>query len=50
MDFNRIKETSEAYKPAMTKFLRDLIAIPGESCEEEGVVKRIEARNESTWF
>lgn len=25
----------------MTKFLRDLIAIPGESCREEGVIKRI---------
>lgn len=43
MDFNKIKEASQAYKPAMTKFLRDLVAIPGESCEEEGVIKRIEA-------
>lgn len=43
MDFNKIKEASEAYKPAMSKFLRDLVAIPGESCEEEGVIKRIEA-------
>ena len=25
----------------MTKFLRDLVAIPGESCEEKGVVERI---------
>ena len=25
----------------MVKFLRDMIAIPSESCEEEGVVKRI---------
>ncbi len=43
MDFNKIKEASQSYLPAMTKFLRDLVAIPGESCEEEGVIKRIEA-------
>lgn len=42
MDFEKIKSAAEAYKPAMSKFLRDLVAIPGESCEEEGVIKRIE--------
>jgi hypothetical protein len=31
MDFERIKSSAEGYKTAMTKFLRDLIAIPGES-------------------
>ncbi len=41
MDFEAIKKAAEAYKPAMVKFLRDMIAIPSESCEEEGVVKRI---------
>ena len=40
MDYTKIKEAAQAYLPAMTKFLRDLIAIPSESCEEEGVVKR----------
>ncbi|MDO4565297.1 MAG: YgeY family selenium metabolism-linked hydrolase [Clostridia bacterium] len=40
MDFEAIKKSAEAYLPQMTKFLRDLIAIPSESCEEEGVVKR----------
>jgi putative selenium metabolism hydrolase len=50
MDFNKIKEASEAYKPAMSKFLRDLIAIPGESCEEEGVIKRIEAEMKALDF
>ncbi len=43
MNFEKVKEASQAYLPAMTKFLRDLVAIPGESCEEEGVIKRIEA-------
>ena len=41
MDFQRIKAASERYLPDMTKFLRDLVKIPGESCGEERVVKRI---------
>ncbi|MGL4605864.1 MAG: YgeY family selenium metabolism-linked hydrolase [Eubacteriaceae bacterium] len=41
MDFNAIKDAAQGYEKAMTKFLRDLVAIPGESCGEEKVVKRI---------
>ena len=41
MDFEAIRKAAEGYKPAMVKFLRDMIAIPSESCEEEGVAKRI---------
>ena len=41
MDFQRIKTKAEGYEKEMTKFLRDLVAIPGESCEEKGVVERI---------
>jgi acetylornithine deacetylase/succinyl-diaminopimelate desuccinylase-like protein len=41
MDFERIKSSAEGYKAAMTKFLRDLIAIPGESAGEEGHIRRI---------
>jgi putative selenium metabolism hydrolase len=41
MDFERIKSSAEGYKASMTKFLRDLIAIPGESCGEEGHIRRI---------
>lgn len=41
LDFNKIKEASLAYEKEMTKFLRDLVQIPGESAEEEKVVKRI---------
>lgn len=33
MDFAAIRNAAEAYKPAMVKFLRDMIAIPSESCE-----------------
>ena len=50
MDYTKIKEAAQAYLPAMTKFLRDLIAIPSESCEEEGVVKRTIAEMEALGF
>ena len=42
MDFEAIKKAAQDYEKEMTKFLRDLIAIPGESCGEECVIKRIE--------
>ena len=35
-----VQRTAEAYLPDMTRFLRDLIAIPSESCEEGGVIRR----------
>ena len=41
MDFNAVKKAAEGYRGDMTKFLRDLVAIPGESCGEEGVINRI---------
>ncbi|MGN2337283.1 YgeY family selenium metabolism-linked hydrolase [Clostridium cagae] len=41
MDFKNIKVKANAYEADMTKFLRDLIAIPGESANEELVIKRI---------
>ncbi|WP_040211039.1 YgeY family selenium metabolism-linked hydrolase [Clostridium polynesiense] len=50
MDFNTIKEASQNYLPCMTKFLRDLVSIPGESSQEEGVIKRIEAEMKSLSF
>jgi len=50
MDFSQIKKAAEGYQSAMTKFLRDLIAIPGESCGEENVVKRIAQEMESVGF
>lgn len=50
MDFSQIKKAAEGYQTAMTKFLRDLIAIPGESCGEENVVKRIAQEMETVGF
>ncbi len=41
MDFAKIKAAAGGYEKDMTKFLRDLVRIPGESAGEEGVIKRI---------
>lgn len=41
LDFAKIKEAAQGYEKDMTKFLRDLVRIPGESCGEKGVVERI---------
>ncbi|MDP4108385.1 MAG: YgeY family selenium metabolism-linked hydrolase [Bacillota bacterium] len=41
MDFAKIKEAAKYYEKDMTKFLRDLVRIPGESCGEEGHINRI---------
>lgn len=50
MEFNKIKEAATGYLPDMTKFLRDLVAIPGESCEEKDVIKRITEEMERLSF
>ena len=50
MDFEAIKKAAQGYEADMTRFLRDLIAIPSESCEEEGVIKRTIAEMEKLGF
>lgn len=50
MDFDAIKKAAEGYEKDMTKFLRDLVKIPSESAEEEGVVKRIKEEMEKLGF
>ena len=50
MDYDAIKKAAGAYLPQMTRFLRDLIAIPSESCDEEGVVRRALAEMEKLGF
>ena len=50
MDFKSIKGQSEKYESSMTKFLRDLIAIPGESCGEKDVINRIAQEMEMLGF
>ncbi|UQZ89704.1 YgeY family selenium metabolism-linked hydrolase [Deltaproteobacteria bacterium Smac51] len=50
LDFKKINELSEKYKADMTKFLRDMIRIPSESCKEKEVVHRIKEEMEKVGF
>ena len=50
IDFEKIREKANAYEPAMTKFLRDMLAIPGESCQEKEVIQRIQQEMEFLGF
>lgn len=50
MDFSKIKAAAEGCRADMTKFLRELVAIPGESCGEEGHIRRIEAEMKKVGF
>ncbi|MEG0395604.1 MAG: YgeY family selenium metabolism-linked hydrolase [Oscillospiraceae bacterium] len=50
MDFGKIKQMAEGYEKDMTQFLRDLVKIPGESCGEEGHIRRIKAEMEKVGF
>ncbi len=50
IDFAKVLEKAESYKPEMSKFLRDMIAIPSESCDEKQVVIRIKKEMEQVGF
>lgn len=50
MDFEKVKAAAQGYEKNMTQFLRDLIAIPGESSGEEGVIHRIEKEMKDVGF
>ena len=41
MDYKKIKETAAHYEADMTKFLRDIVRFPGESCDEKAHIERI---------
>lgn len=51
-EFNKeeILRLAEKYKPEMSRFLRDMIAIPSESCDEKKVVLRIKEEMEKVGF
>ncbi len=49
-DFEKIHELAKQYEPEMTRFLRDMVAIPSESCQEEKVVQRIREEMEKVGF
>jgi len=50
INFKEILEKAESYKADITKFLRDMIAIPSESCDEKLVVLRIKEEMEKVGF
>lgn len=47
---SEIGRLAERYTPAMTRFLRDMIAIPSESAEERNVIARARAEMEDAGF
>ncbi len=50
IDFIQILKQAEHYQADISKFLRDMIAIPSESCDEEKVVLRIKEEMEKVGF
>ena len=50
VDFSRVNELAKKYEPEMTRFLRDMIRIPSESCQEAGVIRRIKEEMEKVGF
>lgn len=50
VDFKGVLEKAEAYKPEISKFLRDMIAIPSESRQEADVIQRIKQEMETVGF
>jgi putative selenium metabolism hydrolase len=49
-DFSKILEQAEKYRPDISNFLRDMIALPSESCEEKDVILRIKEEMEKVGF
>lgn len=49
-DYNEVLKKAEEYKPQISRFLRDMIAIPSESCDEEKVILRIKEEMEAVGF
>ena len=50
MDFEAIKAAARGYQADMSRFLRDMISHPSESCEEKDVVMCIKAEMEKLGF
>jgi putative selenium metabolism hydrolase len=50
IEFDKIVEQAESYRSEISSFLRDMIRIPSESCEEEKVVLRIKEEMEKVGF
>lgn len=41
LDYGKIKEAAQNYGRDMTKFLREIVKYPGESCDEKAHIDRI---------
>jgi len=50
IDFKTILSRAETYRPDMSRFLREMIAIPSESCQEEQVIRRIHQELEAVGY
>ncbi|MDD5938624.1 MAG: M20/M25/M40 family metallo-hydrolase, partial [Clostridiales bacterium] len=50
MDFEAIKQAAQGYQADMTRFLREMISHPSESCEEKEVVACIKAELEKLGY
>ena len=50
MDFEAIKKAAQGYQEDMSRFLRDMISHPSESCEEKEVVMCIKAEMEKLGY
>jgi putative selenium metabolism hydrolase len=50
IDFQAVWNRANKYKPEISKFLRDMIAIPSESRQEEKIIQRIKQEMESVGF
>ncbi len=50
IDFNTVLAQAEKYKPDMSRFLRDMIALPSESKNEDAVIRRIRAEMAKVGF
>ncbi len=50
MEFKRILEHARKHEKDMTRFLRDMVALPSEGREEEAVIKRIKKEMEKVGF
>ncbi|GHV63979.1 selenium metabolism hydrolase [Spirochaetia bacterium] len=50
LDFAAIKKAAEGYQADMTRFLRDVVRLPGESCGEKETAARIVAEMKKVGF
>jgi len=50
LDFAAIKKAAKGYEADMTRFLRDLVRLPGESCGEKATAARIIKEMKKTGF